>query len=253
MKKKITALCLIVALALTAIGGATLAYFTDKDAQTNVFTAGNVAIDLFEDFDNDGNGFEKLVPATYVDGVRQNNVEKEIYVKNTGSEEAYVRIHFAIPAALDQGYPDFNASENILHWNFWNYGNKLWNWTNDADPSGYDSAKWNFYETTMMEGEKEVKYNVYVATFETPLAADATTPNAVWNVYMDKATTNEVISEIKAEIGDTWYIHVAAEAAQVEGFDDAYTALNTAFGVPGSEGYTVNWTAAKGDTFVNLD
>ena len=47
MKKKILALCLILALAVTAIGGATLAYFQDTDAQTNVFTICNVKIDLF--------------------------------------------------------------------------------------------------------------------------------------------------------------------------------------------------------------
>ena len=49
MKKKIVALCLCVALAVVAIGGATLAYFTDTtDAKTNTFTVGNVDIDLTE-------------------------------------------------------------------------------------------------------------------------------------------------------------------------------------------------------------
>ena len=48
MKKKIIALCLIVALAATAVIGGTLAYFTDTDAKTNVFTTGNVDITLTE-------------------------------------------------------------------------------------------------------------------------------------------------------------------------------------------------------------
>ena len=48
MKKKIVALCLCVALAVVAIGGATLAYFTDTDNETNTFTVGNVKIDLIE-------------------------------------------------------------------------------------------------------------------------------------------------------------------------------------------------------------
>ena len=39
MKKKIVALCLCVALAVVAIGGATLAYFTATDEATNTFTA----------------------------------------------------------------------------------------------------------------------------------------------------------------------------------------------------------------------
>ena len=48
MKKKIIALCLIVALAATAVIGGTLAYFTDTDAETNTFTVGGVSIDLIE-------------------------------------------------------------------------------------------------------------------------------------------------------------------------------------------------------------
>lgn len=49
MKKKIVALCLCIALAVVAIGGATLAYFTDKtDTVTNTFTVGNVDIELAE-------------------------------------------------------------------------------------------------------------------------------------------------------------------------------------------------------------
>ena len=48
MKKKIFALCLVVALAATAVIGGTLAYFTDTDAETNVFVVGNIDIDLIE-------------------------------------------------------------------------------------------------------------------------------------------------------------------------------------------------------------
>lgn len=48
MKKKIVALCLCVALAVVAIGGATLAYFTDTKTATNTFTVGNVSIELLE-------------------------------------------------------------------------------------------------------------------------------------------------------------------------------------------------------------
>lgn len=49
MKKKIVALCLCIALAVVAIGGATLAYFTDKtDTVTNTFTVGKVDIELWE-------------------------------------------------------------------------------------------------------------------------------------------------------------------------------------------------------------
>ena len=49
MKKKILAICLVIALAATAVIGGTLAYFTDTtEAKVNEFTVGNVDIDLTE-------------------------------------------------------------------------------------------------------------------------------------------------------------------------------------------------------------
>ena len=62
-KKKILSLCLIVCLLATAVVGGTLAYFTDTDAQKNVFTAGNVKIDLYENFTNNNGGIATMVPA----------------------------------------------------------------------------------------------------------------------------------------------------------------------------------------------
>lgn len=48
MKKKITAVALVVALLAVGIIGGTLAYFTDTQDQTNTFTSGKVAITLDE-------------------------------------------------------------------------------------------------------------------------------------------------------------------------------------------------------------
>ena len=50
MKKKILALCLVIVLAVTAVTGATLAYFTDTtQKQTNTFTMGDIEITLDEE------------------------------------------------------------------------------------------------------------------------------------------------------------------------------------------------------------
>lgn len=58
MKKKITALCLCVALLAVAVVGASLAYFTDNDQADNTFTAGSVKIQLIEQQSNaDHTGF----------------------------------------------------------------------------------------------------------------------------------------------------------------------------------------------------
>ena len=59
MKKKIIALCLILALAAIAVIGGTMAYFQDSDEDVNVFTYGNVDIEQYEhEFDDAGDFVE---------------------------------------------------------------------------------------------------------------------------------------------------------------------------------------------------
>ena len=94
MKKKIVALCLCIALAVVAIGGATLAFFTDTPtAKVNTFTVGNVDIDLTET----GNGNYTVTPGV--------NIEKDPTVTvATTSEDCWVFVKVAKsadwPAAL---------------------------------------------------------------------------------------------------------------------------------------------------------
>ena len=77
MKKKILMLALAVCLITLSIAGASLAYFTDVDEHTSVFTSGNVVIELAYD-----EAEIKLYPGqTY---------EKLATITNKGSEKAYV-------------------------------------------------------------------------------------------------------------------------------------------------------------------
>ncbi len=242
MKKKIMALCLVVALAVTAITGATLAYFTDTDAKENTFTTGNVEIELIENFgDNNPETPEKLLPATgsAQDNTLENGITKEVSVKNTGSEKAYVRVHIAIPSILDDGADTFNAGNNKLHFNFAkdSVGEGKWDWSKTTG-AAY-TGDWNYYETTV----GNIKYNVYVVTYGTALKSGEVTPEkAMHQVYLDNKTTNEDIDAYKEALGENWQILVVAEGAQEAGFENAYDALNTAFGVPGK--YNVDWSAA---------
>lgn len=243
-RKLLTGALSLSMVAILAVGG-TLAYFTDTDSKDNVFTTGNVEIDLTEDFaKEEGKDFAKLVPATgsAQNDTLQNGIKKEVFVTNTGSEDAYVRVHIAIPTVLDNGRPDFDASQNVLHFNYDenNAGAGYWDWSNGTGTPYV--GEWNFYEATI----DEVAYNVYVVTYETALEKGDKTVSAMTQVYLDSKVTNEDITKIKAEIGDEWHILVAAEGTQAEGFADAYEALNTAFGVPGS-GYTVDWTTVQGE------
>lgn len=237
MKKKILAMCLCVAMLAIAIVGGTLAYFTDTDAETNVFTTGNVAIDLIEVFDAEN---AKLMPGI--------DIQKEVTVKNTGSETAYVRVHVAFPAILDSGTPELAAYKNTLHWNFTKESVQEGQWSQlqnkDQVGSNANYPNWpgnggtyNTY-TTEVDG---IAYNVYVITYETALAAGETTQTpAINKVYLDTAVTNEQMTGIIDELGEIKVL-VFAEGGQEAGFTDAYTALNTQFGDPMAEGYVSPW------------
>lgn len=246
-KKKILVLALSLAMvAILAVGGS-LAYFTSVDSADNTFTFGNVKIDLIEDFDKD----EDTDAANLIPG---KEIKKEVSVKNVGALPVYVRVHIAIPTALDADNPDETKAKAFLHRAFDANSTAAgkWSWADEmTDGDGYDDASeqgFNTYTTTI----DDVSYNVYVVTYRTALASDEeTAEKAISKVYLDAlvdATYDEKTKTYTytAYDGSTFtlpengkvLIKVFAEGTQVEGFDDAYEALNTAFGIPGSFGYT---------------
>ena len=246
MKKKLLAMCLVVALAATAVIGGTLAYFTDTDTETNTFTAGGVKIDLIEQQvgENGLEPFEQdqvLMPIVgsaqgekdqYGQPVAENYIDKIATIENKGKSDAYVRAYFAIPSALDDGCDTFNAGLNVLHFNFGNnngvstFGNE-WNWKNE-------SGTWKYYETEI-DG---VKYNVYYADYTKILAAGATTEQFISGVYLDShvdmvdgnyVDTRDPQADISILAGDV-KCPVMAVAVQAAGFDNADAAVEAAFG-----------------------
>ena len=121
MKKKILALCLILALAVTAIGGATLAYFTDTDDAKNEFTVGNVDIDLTEpNWDKEGGGEdegEEVYPGEAL--------AKDPTVENIGENPCFVRVSVS---NLDQF-----GNKGMITLRHGNY------------EEGYDTDYWTYY------------------------------------------------------------------------------------------------------------
>lgn len=262
MKKKILALSIVLCLAVTAIAGATLAYFTDEDEATNVFVMGGVKIELQEDFDQNS----QLLPGL--------DINKDVRVRNIGSADAYVRVHIAIPAALDDGDPSFNATNNFLHFNFASNSvvDGQWSWIPEyTTGTGYkDNGKgnWNYYEQEI-DG---IDYGVYVVTYRSALlSGEITGTDVLDKVYVDTSvdcewdeekncyyytddkgnivypeqfsaayndTNNDDTAEedeIKSMVSKyTLDIKIIAEAAQTATFENAYDALNTSFGVPGT-------------------
>ncbi|WP_455719389.1 TasA family protein [Agathobacter sp.] len=73
--------------------GATLAYFTDKDSASNVFTMGKVGIDLVEDT-KEGESVEITDSGIHYDGIVPGDEVSKIanVVVDSDSEDAYIRV-----------------------------------------------------------------------------------------------------------------------------------------------------------------
>ena len=130
------------------------------------------------------------------------------YVKNTGTEKAYIRIRVMIPADLDTAI--LNSSM---------YTSTAMN--NKEFTMAYDSTG-----TVEREG---VKYNVYTFTRIDPLAAGAMTYWNVWGtIHMDPDTTGEELAgffgEGKPYANGVFPVLVEADGIQSDGFADAAAA-----------------------------
>lgn len=130
------------------------------------------------------------------------------YVKNIGTEDAYIRIRVMIPADLD---------------------------TAILNSSMYTSTAMNNKEFTMAydnSGAVErngVKYNVYTFTRIDPLAAGKMTYWNVWGtIHMDPDTTGEELAgffgEGKPYANGVFPVLVEADGIQADGFADATAA-----------------------------
>ena len=105
MKKKIVALCLCIALAVVAIGGATLAYFTDQTTEVkNTFTVGNVKITLSEPNWKAENA--KMVPGTTI-------AKDPTITVNTGSERAYTFMKVQLSADFAKLLQDYATAKSL--------------------------------------------------------------------------------------------------------------------------------------------
>lgn len=217
LTKVLSALLVVTITAGVAITG-TLAFLTDRDSEANVFTTGDVSIDLNEDF-NQG--------STLIPGV---DIEKEPTITNTGKNDAWVWAEIAIPAALDNE----DASKNVIHFNFTEESLEYWQWT---DGGNY------MVRNQEIEG---VDYNVYTVLYKEALKPGEITAEPVMTkVYMDDHididpngdwyhVENGVVSDkLWSKADGNPVIYVSAYAMQTEGFatvQEAYAA------------YTEQWT-----------
>ena len=95
MKKKVTAIVLVVVVLAMLFTGMTLAYFTDEKEAENIFVFGDISIDLVEE------GWEPGDDGIMEDVFPGMEFAKKPYIKNTGDASAYVRMGVEMnPAVL---------------------------------------------------------------------------------------------------------------------------------------------------------
>ena len=162
------------------------AYLTDRDSEANVFTVGDVTIDLVEEKFESG--------ATLLPGV---TIDKEAHIVNTGSNDAWVWMTIAVPSALDNAG---DASQNVLHWNvpgaFWEGYNDMQKYIDSAIENGWlpagstgvESAyTWDVGTAVPMRTEEidGITYNVHTLLYNSALKPGGKTNIGLSDVYMD--------------------------------------------------------------------
>ncbi len=262
MKKKIITSCLVVALLVLGIAGASLAYFTDTDAKDNTFTVGNVDIQLNEQQTSDDGlvAFEQnkqLKPGTSKDG---NALSKIVTVKNTGKNDAWVWVELRIPAALVskdfKAAPNTDESKNALHWNSYGHFTTAYNAGNkymasaiadgiidangnvtDTDMVAVADGLWNDFKYVGIETTDDGnQYVVVRATMAKTLPAGKTSLPALRQVYMDWRVTTGTDAQGNAIYnlpdgttvpvdGTNWEVKVQAYAIQADGITSVDAAI----------------------------
>ena len=208
MKKKVTAIVLVVVVLAMLFTGMTLAYFTDEKEAENVFVFGDISIDLIEDGWNPGGdgGSDDKVMEDVLPGME---FDKIPYIKNTGDADAYVRIGVEInPAVLQDltGGSDVAALAEIL--------------------VGLTGAGWAFDRMdTTTDGTVIFWYNYGI------LAAEAQTSALFTAVKIPADYKSDNVETIMGA-NRIFGINVIAQAIQTVGFNsaaEAYAALDAEY------------------------
>ena len=264
MKKKVTALCLCVALLAVAVVGASLAYFTDTKSATNTFTVGNVKIDLIESKyhreGNDNSGDTSIPDPThkvvaddgmkYVttghtmftnDEIKADAAQYSDYIGKHGSNMVPGRNFAKCPYVINTGANDAYIRIRVMipHDGDVDNGgiiNAMFCSTATSSgefQQGANGENWPVVEANGYTDKNGLKYDVYTFTRTEPLKAGAMTEWNVWNfVGIGKNVTN---ADIEKAIGNgvitttetgalSLNVLVQADAIQAEGFADAAAA-----------------------------
>lgn len=207
--KKTLAILLVVALIATVAIGGTLAYLTDRDAEVNIFTVGNVEIEVEENF-NQG---EELMPGV--------SVTKEVSIKNTGDNDAWIWYSYAVPVLP-------GSMGNLIEVTHESVGS---DWVELRTPY-----------TMTIDG---VTYNVYTVGWNAIVAPNASTGLGMTKVTLNRwidfnvndgnwyhvygGNTTQIMDVDNARVYVTGY---AIQAAGIDTLSDAFALFNEQWGNP---------------------
>ena len=252
MKKFKKSLLLVLSFALVAVVSvtSTLAYLSAQDNEANVFTAGQVDVELIEQQRNaDGTALEEfkqgkeLLPLVgSAQGAKDkfglptaaNYVDKIVTVANTGRNDAWVRVLVGFPTALDAA----TADKMPLHWNIGNYFRADGTYTDGSAEVAYNWKAGALPYVVTVEG---IEYNVYSFTYKTKLAAgEATVDPAIVGLYLDSRVNYDAdLGEYTIDYGEgpvalegfdgNVVMPVIAQAVQADGFETSDAAFEAAF------------------------
>lgn len=240
MKKKILALCLVVALAATAVIGGTLAYFTDTEKATNVMTAGNVDIDL-EEYMNTEDGakvpFESdnaltLYPMTDAQGMAMKG-NKIVDVYNDSADEAYIRTIVAfekMSTETDYKKVHYKALEN-----------------NNYASSGTYGVDWqnSYYGELVIGG---ITYDVHVFdTVDGAKIPSGARVQSLQGVWLDQNVTNEDVATLGED--GKMNILVVAQGVQAANFESHDAAFAATFEL--TDANIISWFEAADNAVIN--
>lgn len=247
MKKKlILGLGLIVAVAAITAGVTYAVFHYQTPSVVNVMTAGNVQIELIEQ-QRDGKGgleaFEQGKTITPIIGSAQldakdefgmpkvdNYQDKIISVKNTGANEAYVRVLMAVPSSLD----NIGSADGALHVNFGNRVELSGNYTQAWGDKWQENWHWDYSTDAVQIEINGVKYNVYSYMFKDVLESGVQTSAAIAGVYLDHNVQYKngayYLGETELEgFNGVVTMPVLAQAVQADGYSDYKAAFDDAF------------------------
>ncbi|MBQ6013278.1 MAG: hypothetical protein IJK59_07595 [Firmicutes bacterium] len=256
-KKRIVGLALVFAL-FAVIASGTLAYFTDTDEATNVFTAGNIDIQL-DEWGKDAEGtFVEFAEDTALKELAPGSsstteVMKVATITNTGDSDAWVWAEILVPSKLVSANAPTNESNSALHYNTYGayateyFGRYTQTPINDGvqvgnaisvDPNAeyVDIAEENTWSNPVKGGDNvtidDVEYVVMLTKMKSPLPVGKTSLPFLRGVYMD----NDVDVARDAEgkiIEDTYVIPVQGTDNKVtwEDYDGSWEVLVRVYGI----------------------